>query len=87
VTPNDVFDWHCFKLSAQLGYSESQYAYGISLLLGDGVPMNESLAVHYLQLSADQGNAEGQCVYGLCLLNGVGNGDMDFRGCWAIVFR
>jgi TPR repeat protein len=49
-----------FRLSADQGNAEGQFAYGKSLSNGDGVVMDKSLAAHYFKLSADQGNAHAQ---------------------------
>jgi TPR repeat protein len=64
---------HYFKLSADQGFTQPQFHYGLLLALGDGYPMNRSLLAHYYHLSADQVLAQTQFNYALLLYHGDGS--------------
>jgi TPR repeat protein len=63
---------HYFKLSADQDDFCGQYSYGICLLKGIGVPIDQLTGIRYLKLSVDQGYAPAQLSYGFLLSTGNG---------------
>lgn len=66
----DAAKW--YKQAGDLGHVASQYAYGMCLLLGEGIPRDEVEAVRHLRHAAKQHHRAAQNVLGECYLHGVG---------------
>ncbi|OHS93785.1 hypothetical protein TRFO_11595 [Tritrichomonas foetus] len=60
------------KISADFGYHEAQYIYGLWLMFGKGVEKNLTESAKYFQLSADSGNTNAEYNIGLCYSEGKG---------------
>jgi TPR repeat protein len=54
---------HYYKLSADQGFANAQFNYGVCLETGSGIEMNKSLAAHYFKLAADQGHPQARLRY------------------------
>jgi TPR repeat protein len=67
ISMNRSYAAHYYKLSADQGYAEAQFDYGMMLSHGEGISMNRSHAAHYFKLSADQSHAEAQFNYGMMM--------------------
>jgi TPR repeat protein len=55
------------KRAADEGECAAQVGHALSLLRGDGIPMNTPAAAHYFRFGADQGNAIAQFNSGICV--------------------
>ena len=66
----EAIQW--YRLGAEKGFAEAQYALGNCYFKGDGVNQNYAEAVKWYQSAAKQGNAKAQNKTGDCYLNGVG---------------
>lgn len=68
--PNLAFMY--YKMSADQGYSMSQYTVAICLESGLGVQRDDELAFKYFSLAAEQGHSDAQYSVGCCLCLGQG---------------
>jgi TPR repeat protein len=60
------------KLLADERDTTAQFVFGMCLLEGNGVDVDEMQACEYFKLSGDRGNSDGQFSYGRCLEHGQG---------------
>jgi TPR repeat protein len=61
-----------FRRSAEAGYADGAYSYGVLLREGKGVPLDISESARWLKRAADAGVLAGQVEYAIMLFNGVG---------------
>ncbi|HTC20572.1 MAG TPA: tetratricopeptide repeat protein [bacterium] len=66
----EAFQW--FQLAANAGSAEGQYRVGYCYLTGQGVRLDEELAVKWLHRAADQGDARSEFNLGNCYEKGWG---------------
>jgi TPR repeat protein len=57
-------------MAADRGISEAQYAMGVALIRGEGVPQDYSEGVKYYRLAAEQGEWEAQAALGAVYFTG-----------------
>jgi hypothetical protein len=72
VTENDVEAAKWYRLAAEQGDAEGQFALGIMYETGAGVPENDAEAVKWFRLAAEQGHAGAQTNLGV--MYGTGQG-------------
>ncbi len=65
-----AFQW--FRIAAEAGNSEAQYHLGYCYLTGQGVRVDEQLAVKWFRKSSDQGDSRSEFHLGSCYENGWG---------------
>jgi TPR repeat protein len=61
-----------FKMSVDQGFVSAEVNYGVCLLEGLSVTVDEVKAVQYLKAAAKQGDIYDEVNYGICLLEGRG---------------
>ena len=61
-----------FEQAARAGLAQAMCELGTMHFLGDGVPVNDTLALHWFRRAAEAGVSAGMYLYGECLLEGRG---------------
>ena len=67
---DEAIQW--YRLAAEKGFPDAQFALGNCYYRGDGVNKNYIEAVNWYQLAAEHGYAKAQNALGDCYLNGIG---------------
>jgi hypothetical protein len=60
------------KLLADEGNAAAQFGFGLCLMEGDGVNVDDMQACEYFKQSGDGGDSDRQILYGECLERGTG---------------